>query len=536
LLVLVAVVLLLLPLVMLMKEPLGDLGRMWDKAGDQSGLGAVLRNTFLLAIGSVTLTVIMGTALAWCTVQLPPGRYTTVANLIAVTPLTVPSVAAVVGWIFLFSPKIGYGNALLRWVLPIGGKQGPIDVYSLPAIVGITSVALVPFVYLFVLSALRNVDVGMEDAARASGAGWWRVQWSIVLRSIRPAVLYGTVVVLLLGLGQFTAPLFLGEGRIEVITTRMFFQTTAVPPDYAFAAILAVPLVITALLLVYLQRRLVGSVDRYQVVTKGASRLRRRRRWPLIPVVLFGVFTVLPPLAGLGIVALSPYWSKDIDWGALSTSNFGNALSDPFVRSAFGNSLKFALVSVVILMAVSLPISLYLYRADGVLKRVLDYVVSLPLSVPGIVFGMGIFIAYALGPVKLYGSAVLFVIAYVIITLPHAVRILSGGIAQIGRSPQDAARVAGAGRTRTLRSVLLPLLRGPLGGAAILGFIIMVQEFGAAALIRSTNTNVLSTTLYERWEFGGYSAVATLALLMVLLCLLGVGLILLVGGRSALER
>lgn len=529
-------VFLLWPLFVLLEEPVGELGRMWDRLTDDSTLGPALRNTVLLAIGSVTLTLVLATALAWCTVQLPPGRLSALASVIAVTPLAMPSLAAIIGWIFLFSPGIGYGNALLRRLPFVNVDEGPLNVYGLPAIIGVTSVHLVPFVYLFVLNALRNIDAGLEDAARVSGASWFRVQWSIVLRSIRPSLLYGTVIVLMLGLGQFTAPLLLGDAKIDVLTTLMFRNTQNVPPDYSYASFLAVPLVLTGLALVLIQRKLVGKVSRYANVGKGAGRQRRRRRWPIIPVIGFGLFTVVPPLVGLLIVAMSQFWTKNVTFESLDLDNLTRWLDQPAFRDALMNSLRFAGAAVVLTLVLGFLVALFLHRRQGFTRDVLDYAVTLPLTVPGIIFGMGIFVAYALGPAGLYGSSILFLIAYTILALPHAVRIISGGLAQIGTAPMLAARVSGAGPIRSTTRILLPLLRSSLSGAAIIGFVIMVQEFSAAALLRTSKTHVLSTRLYERWEFGGYPEVAAIALAMVTLSMLGVALILVLGGRSALER
>jgi iron(III) transport system permease protein len=527
---------LLTPLIAILGEPLGELGRVIDEARSSPEFGAALRNTFLLAIGSVAITVVVATALAFCTARLPPGRYSTVASLIAVVPLAMPTVAAVIGWIFLFTPSIGYANVAIRDLMGSDARDGPFNVYSLPAIILVTAVHLVPFVYLFVLNALRNLDVGLEDAARVCGASWWRVQWSVILRGIRPALLYGTVIVVLLGLGQFTTPLFLGGNQIQVLATLMFRETQAIPPDYSYASFLAVPLVLTALALVFVQRRIVGDLRRYATAGKGVGRVRRRRRWPIIPVVGFGLLTVVPPLVGLLIVGMSSFWTANVSWDSLSPSRIWESLSEPQVSQSLFNTLRFAAVSVALVLVLSLAVGLFLNRSRSRLKGALDYLINLPLSIPALIFGMGIFVAYALGPPKLYGSPILFIVAYVTLTLPHGVRIVTGGLAQVGSAPQAAARVSGAGPVRSMSSILLPLLRGSLAGAGILAFVIMIQEFSAASLLRSSGTQVMSTLLYERFEFSGYPQVAAIAVAMVGISLVGVLVLLAIGGRKALDQ
>lgn len=532
---LAVIVIVVLPLVALLQRALQEPSRVADKLGGYDALWPALINTFLLAIGSVALTLVMATILAWCTVHLPNRRLAGLAATVGVAPLAMPMLPAVVGWSFLFSPRIGYGNQLLRATPWFGGTEGPINVYGIVPIVLVTSISLVSFVYVFVLSALRNVDPSQEAAARVFGASWWQAQRTVVLPSVRPALAYGTVVVLLLGLGQFTAPLLLGEGKVEVITTLIFRETQAIPPDYGFASLLALPLLLTAAVFIVVQQRVVGAMNRYRSTTKGSGGVRKSRVWPILPVLFFGGIAVLPPLLGLAIVGMSPYWQAD-PWSSLSLTRLLEAYGDPVLQRTILNTLKFATGGTALVLVVSVGVGLILHRSRGIGRNILDYLVTLPLAVPGIIFGMGIFVVYALGPFGLYGSSWLFILAYVVVTLPHGVRTVVGGLAQIGETAQTAARVAGAGFWAMLRTVLLPLLRSSLASGAILAFIIMVQEFSAAALLSTSQNEVLSTRLYSRWNFGSYPDVAAIALAMVVVSLVGVLVILSLGGRTALER
>ena len=71
------------------------------------------RVTFLLALASSVIAVVVGTLLAWCASMLPqPVRR--VGQLLPLLPMVMPLAAKVTGFIFLLSPQIGYLNALLR--------------------------------------------------------------------------------------------------------------------------------------------------------------------------------------------------------------------------------------------------------------------------------------------------------------------------------------------------------------------------------------------------------------------------------------
>ena len=139
-------------------------------------------------------------------------------RVLPILPIILPPVAAVLGWAFLFSPVPGYLNQLLR-TLPWWSDRfdGPVDVYSLPWIIIITGLALASFVYLFVSAGLENINEELIEAAYVNGSSRAGVFFRVDPPPAPPgARLRRRASSLLLGLGQFTAPLLLG--RTEDIT------------------------------------------------------------------------------------------------------------------------------------------------------------------------------------------------------------------------------------------------------------------------------------------------------------------------------
>jgi len=76
-------------------------------------IGDTIWTTVVLAVASSVLAVVLGTLLAWCA-SLLPRSVRRVGELAPLLPLIVPAVAAVTGWIFLLSSKVGYLNMALR--------------------------------------------------------------------------------------------------------------------------------------------------------------------------------------------------------------------------------------------------------------------------------------------------------------------------------------------------------------------------------------------------------------------------------------
>src|SRR5207253_6001313 len=118
---------------------------------------------------------------------------------------------------------------------------------------------------------------------------------------LRPALVYGGGVALLVSLGQFTAPLLLGRNEgISVLTTSMYFATQLVPPDYATAAALGSPLLVFGIVVLFLHKMMLGDHTRF--VTHGGKGFRspaRSSKLGALSIILFTVFSTVLPIRGL---------------------------------------------------------------------------------------------------------------------------------------------------------------------------------------------------------------------------------------------
>ena len=187
--------------------------------------------------------------------------------------------ASVIGWAFLLSPRPGYLNALLRnlpWWDHL--EEGPVDVYTMPWIVIITGFGLTAFVYLFVSSGFANINSELLEAAQVSGSRGLGVFFRITLPLLRPVLVYGGGVALLLGLGQFTGPLLLGRNAgITVLTTEMYFFTSQSPINFGAAAAIGIAAArCSVCVVVIVQKVILGDQARF--VTHGGKAFRADAR------------------------------------------------------------------------------------------------------------------------------------------------------------------------------------------------------------------------------------------------------------------
>lgn len=505
------------PLAVLVQRPLANWSEVWAQTMEVPNLGQTAFNTVWLAVSSVLLALVVGIVLAYSVSVLPP-RLAVVGALVAVFPMLVPALAAGIGWVFMLSPDIGYINQLIRAFMP-GLETGPFDVYTVWAIIFVPALYVIPYVFLFTYTGLRSLDQNMRDAGRVCGASWFSTQRRIVLPALRPAIWYAIVIMMLILLGQFVMVLLFGRAKgIDVLTTEMFRAAYVSPFRPMVAAVLAFPLLIAAVALVYVQSKFIGRLSIYSPISKGVGSTTHVRRWPILIVAAYSLIAIVPPMTGLAITALSPFWSANIDVSTFSLKHFSGLLSNPRVFQSARNSLVYASIGTAIGLAVSTAAAVILVRGQRRrLTRLLDLAVNLPLGLPAILYGLAVLLSFALGVFGGYGSRWVFILAYVVLLLPQGVRLIMSGLTHISRDMESAARVSGAGVAATTARILLPLLRKSLAAAGLVMFVIMLNEFSASVMLATGRNQVLMTQLYSLWEGGIYPQVAALALIVVTL-------------------
>ncbi|MDT9592800.1 ABC transporter permease subunit [Nocardioides zeae] len=528
-----------LPLYRLQALAFEDGARGYDAQYSRPDIGSVIWTTVKLGGVSLAIAMVLGTLLAFATSRLP-AKFAWL-RVIPVLPIVMPAIASVSGWAFLLSPGPGYLNAAFR-TLPWWDhlESGPIDVYTPTWIIILTGFGLTSFVYLFVSAGMAGISAEHLEAAQTSGSSTVGVFFRVVLPLLRPSLVYGGGVALLLGLGQFTGPLLLGSNTgVKVLTTEMYRRVSESPADFAAAAAAGSPLVILGLVVVFGQKALLGNQSRF--VTHGGKAFRSapaRSWWAVGTVVVYGLVALVAPLFGLIAVALSPYWSETIQWNALTLDNFRTLLSTPDVIDSVVTSLVASSVAVAICVPLGFAMANLLVRGRRytVLRLAGDLITALPLGIPAVIFGVGFLLTYTQPPFILYGTRTVIILVYVVLMLPFATRLQMTALLALGETYAEASSTSGASSAVTNVRIILPLMRPAILSAVALMFILLTHEFAASLLVRAPTTQVMGTRLYDLWANGFYPQVAAMALLMTVVTGLGVGVAMLIGGKNVLDN
>jgi putative spermidine/putrescine transport system permease protein len=191
--------------------------------------------------------------------------------------------------------------------------------------------------------------------------------------------------------------------------------------------------------------------------------------------------------------------------------------------TGIGNSFLLAAVTVGIVLAILLPTMILVHLQFPRLKRVLEFVCIIPITVPAIVLVVGLAPVYGVVVRVLGGSVWTLAFAYGITVLPYAYRAIQANLDAVPVvTLSEAARSLGASWPVILWRVLLPNLRRGVLAAAFISVAVVLGEYTIASLLNRVN---LQTALLQIGQSDPWVAVilALLALALAFLLLIVIG-------------
>jgi iron(III) transport system permease protein len=495
----------------------------------------LLRNSVVFAVGTALTTFVMGALVAWVVERTDaPGG--SLFHTLSLLSFAVPGLLIAMAWIFVFSPNIGWGNAVLKAVF--GLSEAPVNIYSMAGMTWALSSHYFPLAYLVLGPALRALDLRMEEAGLMAGGSYPQVFARVTLPLLRPAILSALLLLFVMGMASYEVPRLIGRpARIDVFTTDIQGAIIAAPPAFGVASALGLTLLAICVLAVLFYRRATQHADSFATVTGKGYRPARiklgRARWP----VALGIGAMFVFALGLPLVTL--IWQsffRNLAQPFVFTSaratldNYEFILSYPIFLAALKTSVLLAAMAATIVAGLTFVMAWIAQRSLPRYGFVIDALAFAPIAIPGVIVGAGILIAYLMLPIPIYNTIWILLVAYVTLYLPYGMRFASSGIAQIHRELEEMAAVSGAGLAQIFVRIMLPLLAPVLLAGWIYVFVLAVRELGASIFLVGPGTHVLGTISLTMWEEGGsYGAVAALGVIQI------VPLVVIVAGLRSIE-
>jgi iron(III) transport system permease protein len=491
-------------------------------------------SSFVLAAGMTAIALPLGGVLAFLVVRTDlPGKSLIEPALLV--PIVLSPIVIAFGYVVAVGP-VGFASLAAKDLLGFV----PWNLYSTTSLIVIAGLTHVPHVYLFSSASLRKLNLELEEQARVMGAPPWRVALTVSLPLIWPALVYSGVLIFFLGFELFGLPLVIGDAANVLVLTTYLFKLTNIlgTPSYQLMAVVVVAIACVTLPLVYLQRYLLRMAERY--VTLGGrgsqSRPLRLGRWrwvALAAIVLWFVIAIGLPLAGVLLRAFVSRWGEGINpFATLTLQNFRDLAGHPNLVDGIVNTFLLATVGAAASVAVYALVALVTHRWRSRFVAMVDYLVLLPRSLPGLVAGLAFLWVFLFVPHGVLRSSLVGLwLAYSIVWLAFGLRLISATLSQISPELEEAARVTGASPARALRDVTVPLIRFGLMSSWLLCFMIFVREYSTGVYLQGPGTEVLGPLIVSLFGGGSLELVAALSLVNVILVAAGLALALRLGVR-----
>jgi iron(III) transport system permease protein len=443
-------------------------------------------------------------------------------RILVMASFVTPPFLGAVAWELLAAPNSGLLNQLYRVVTGAGPDVVLFDIYTLPGLIFVISCYTFPYIFVLVANSLDRIPGDLEDASSMLGGGAWRTARSITIPLALPALLAGALVAFLQAMTLFGSPAILAlPAGFHTMTTKIWslFQF---PPKPELGAAASLPLLILTIVLLRAQALVLGRRG-YTVVGGKSGPPRPVRlgalRWPALLLCLAMLcLPVFLPYGALLNAALSRVASQPLTPSTFTLHNIYFVFFElSATKLAMKNTFLLGLMAATCGTVLALVIAYLTSRAAVTGYRVLGFLATAPIAIPGIVLGVGLFLAYTRGPVVLYGTLWILLIAYVTIELPAAYQQLQSAFRSLSPELEEASRILGATRLRTLRDVTAPLLGPSLVATWCFIFVAVVRELSAAVILFTSETKVLSVLIFDLKESGDLAAIAVLGLTMLVL-------------------
>jgi iron(III) transport system permease protein len=485
-----------------------------------------LINTLLIASGACLISLVAGVPIAWLISRTNvPGKG--VLRMLTSVSFMIPGFLSALAYVMLMAPNSGWLNRLV--VSMTGAEKGPFNIYSLPGITMVTSFGVMAYVVMLTSAALDSVDSGLEQSARILGASRVKILLGITFPLVTPALLASALLVFVQSLALFGSHAILGlPVQIYTLPTRIY-SLFAFPPDYGAATAMSMMLVLLTVGCLYLQRRALAR--RSYVTTGGKAGFHEthdlgRLKWPaLIGCHAFFALAVYFPVGVLLATSLMRAQGSGFTTENLTFDNYVEVLFESaLTQRAAVNSLIVAGSAATLGVLLGVLIAYLNFRLKPRGARILDYLATIPLGLPGIVLAVGLVLAWIRLPVAIYGTLTILLIAYLTRYVPLGVRTSDSALRQIDPSLEEAGRISGGSWLRSMAEITLPLMKGGLVAGWSLIFVQAIGELAVAIMLFTVGTETIAVAIYQRSEEGHFEEVAALSTIVLIATALILGL------------
>jgi iron(III) transport system permease protein len=496
--------------------------------GGGTRCGVAINSALLAAIVGL-LSTLLGLVLA-LVVQRGGQHYAGLLKLMSILPIVTPPFVIALALVVLF----GRTGLVTGWLDAAFGIPRSRWIYGLPGVALAQLITFSPIAFLLLHGALTAVSPALEEAAQTLRATRGRVFLTVTWPLLRPALANAFLLGFVESLADFGNPIVL-SGNFEVLSIKIFFAIAGAQFDPGRAAALALVLLGLTLLAFWLQQRWVGRASYVTVSGKGdggaPAKLPRglwracfgiAAAWIAFTLVCYAVILVGGFVRDIGRGDMTLSFNHfaagfGAEWGPRGIFFSGSAWDSLFT------TLEVAAISAPLTAVVGLLAAYVITRHRFAGRRAFEFLTLVSFAIPGTVIGVSYIVAFNVPPLELTGGMAILVLCFVFRNMPVGVRAGVAALAQIDKTLDEASATLRASTLRTLREVILPLLRPAILATLVFSFTHAMTAVSAVIFLATAKYNLATVYIINRVEAGeyplaiAYSSVLIFLMLAVLL-------------------
>lgn len=475
---------------------------------------ALLHSLLISSVVTVFATV-LGVPLAYIGSRFNLYAKKVIYVMIVLSMLSPPFIGAY-AWITL----LGRAGLITKLLAAIDIKIGA--VYGFKGIVLVFTLKLYPLVYLYVSAALGSIDSSLEEASESLGFSGIRRILRVTFPVIMPTILSSALMVFMTALADFGTPRLIGEGysTLPVIIYKEFLNE--VGTDTGFASALSVVIVVLALAVLFVQKRVVDRKSYNMTALRPPAKVELGTVKKILASFIVFFVSFLSVLPQITVTVQSFMKTKGPRFvQGFSLESYRAVINK--LENSIINTFVMAFIALFIIILLSLLGAYLIVRRKSFRSDLIDMLLMFPYVIPGAVLGICLTVAFNREPMLLTGSMWIIIISFVIRKLPYAMRSSIGILYQIDASVEEASISLGVPPMKTFFKTTVPLIMPGLISGAVLSLVSVINTLSATLILYTGKTITISVAVFNcinNDAYGQAAALSTILTATTVLCLI----------------
>tara|TARA_B100000945_G_scaffold260227_1_gene218312 strand:+ start:601 stop:1941 length:1341 start_codon:yes stop_codon:yes gene_type:complete len=343
----------------------------------------------------------------------------------------------------------------------------------------ILSISTYPYVFILANESFNKFGVNQINASRGLGVGPWGSFFKIAFPMALPALITGISLMCMEVMNELGTVELLNISSISTgITENWIIEGN---PKSAIGLSLVALLIVFAL-----------------IIFEKYSR-RKTKRWSENPASLDSqgwnlnncrallaiIFSIFPPIFSFGI----PFF-----WVILNIDQIPKGFTNELLTLTF-RTICLGLIASLIIIIFSLILSLANRQNKNLFLKLITYPAGIGYAIPGTVLALSLITIST----SKYNFMAIFLLmwGYLVRFLTISKGSLDSGLERISPSLDEAANGLGSNWLGIIRSIHLPLLKGPIFVGTLLVFVDTIKELPITFLLRPFDFDTLSVRIYQ---------------------------------------